>query len=136
MEELAFRGYPLRRLQAAFGLWPAQALVAVAFAISHVAAGWPWLHALLGTGTGSLLFGMAAIASRGLAPPNGLHAAWNFGEWSMGSKGSPGLWKAVAEDARSSGMAGAINYLTVMGLGPLAFWLWHRRSIQRQPVLT
>lgn len=132
VEELGFRGYPLRRLEAAFGLWPAQAIVAVAFAIAHIAAGWPLLQALLGTTTGSLLFGMAAIASRGLALPIGLHAAWNFGEWMLGGKGSPGLWRVVVEDAPSSGMAIYVSYFAVMGLGTLGFWLWHRRNLQRR----
>ena len=78
---------------------------------------------------GSLLFGMATIASRGLAVPIGLHTAWNFGEWTMGLKGSPGLWKP--EGQRSSGASGMVSYGVVAGLGILAFWLWHRRSLKR-----
>lgn len=85
-EELGFRGYPLRRLELAFGLWIAQAIVAAAFILYHVSVGWPWVNALLGTGVGSLLFGMAAIASRGLALPIGLHTAWNFADWTTGGK--------------------------------------------------
>jgi membrane protease YdiL (CAAX protease family) len=40
-EELAFHGYPLRRLQSRFGIWPAQLMVAAAFAIEHRLGGWP-----------------------------------------------------------------------------------------------
>jgi membrane protease YdiL (CAAX protease family) len=47
-EELGFRGYPLRRLEQVFGLWMAQAIVAMAFIFYHVALGWPWTNAILG----------------------------------------------------------------------------------------
>src|SRR5450631_1554537 len=93
-EELAFRGYPLRRLDYFFGPYTAQLLVALVFAVEHVAGGYSWTNAMLGVATGSLLFGMAALATRGLAMPIGLHAAWNFGQWVLGGKEVPGLWRA------------------------------------------
>lgn len=130
-EELGFRGYPLRRLDRIFGLWVAQAIVAMAFAGYHMWVGWPWLSALIGTGAGSLLFGMAAIASRGLALPIGLHAAWNFGEWTLGARGSPGLWKRFPEGQGSSGLSLMVSYMVVAALGILAFWLWHRKNLNR-----
>lgn len=131
-EELGFRGYPLRRLEQVFGLWMAQAIVAVAFIFYHVALGWPWTNTILGTAAGSLLFGMAAIASRGLAVPIGLHAAWNFGDWTIGGKGSVGLWKSVTEHGRSPFVPSEISFLAVTGLGILVFSLWHRRNLQRE----
>jgi hypothetical protein len=88
-----------------------------------------WVAALLGTGMGSILFGMAAIATRGLAVPIGIHAAWNLGAWALGDKQYPGLWKIVVdESSRSSAqMAGVTGYFCVMGLATLGFWLLHRR---------
>jgi uncharacterized protein len=130
-EELGFRGYPLRRLKRAFGLWSAQTIVAVVFALYHVWVGWPWISAFVGTGVGSLLFGMAAIASRGLALPIGLHAAWGFGGWTIGGKG---FWKVVSQDERSSDGGFSVSYLAVAGLGILAFWLWHQRNLKRELV--
>ena len=129
-EELAFRGYPLRRLEPFFGLWGAQTIVALVFAAEHVAGGLPWSRALLGAGVGSLLFGMAAIATRGLAVPIGLHAAWNFGDWMLGGKDSPGLWKVVADDPYQGRLqfVRTIAYLAVIGSSTLAFWIWHRRT--------
>lgn len=129
-EELAFHGYPLHRLKGPFGIGGALLLVALLFAAEHMAGGWPWSEALLGSGTGSLMFGMAAIASRGLALPIGLHAAWNFGHWSIGHKGMPGIWEAVTlegseEHAQFVGMAA---YLMVMSLGTVILWLWHLRK--------
>ena len=128
-EELSFRGYPLRRWAQPFGLWGAQFLVALAFAAEHRVGGQPWLSALAGAGTGSLLFGMAAIATRGLALPIGLHAAWNFGDWLLGGKSSAGLWKPILEQRykETAQLAGTISYLGVMTAAILAFWWWHRR---------
>jgi membrane protease YdiL (CAAX protease family) len=129
-EELAFRGYPLRRLERSFGLWGAQTIVALVFAVEHVAGGLPWSRALLGAGVGSLLFGMAAIATRGLAVPIGLHAAWNFGDWMLGGKDSPGVWKVVADEGYQgrSQLVRTIAYLALIGTATLAFWIWHRRT--------
>jgi membrane protease YdiL (CAAX protease family) len=128
-EELAFRGYPLRRLQRTFGLWTAQVLVALAFAAEHRLSGMSWTMSLLGPGVGSFLFGMAAIASDGLTVPIGVHAAWNIGHWSLGLKGAGGLWTAVTppgQEERSERVAMAA-YIFVMALATLAFWLWNRR---------
>jgi len=120
-EELAFRGYPLRRLQSRFGIWPAQVMVAVAFALEHRIGGWFWSDAILGAGVGSLLFGMTAIASRGLAVPIGLHAAWNFGQWALGMKGSAGLWKL-----ENGGEGATAIYVAVFVAATIAIALWHR----------
>jgi uncharacterized protein len=128
-EELAFRGYPLRRLERPFGLWGAQFLVVLVFVAEHWLGGWPWGQTLLGVAVGSLLFGMAAIATRGLAVPIGLHAAWNFGQWTLGLRGAPGLWEGVVAPGREAPaeLVGMIIYFAVMGSATLAFWLWHRR---------
>jgi membrane protease YdiL (CAAX protease family) len=134
-EELAFRGYPLRRLDRLFGLWAAQLFVAIVFAAEHKLGGPPWGQALLGPGVGSLLFGMAAIATRGLAVPIGVHAAWNFGQWALGLKGGPGLWQGVVKDGlqESAHRTRMISYLIVIGAATLAFWLWDRKSVLCTP---
>jgi Type II CAAX prenyl endopeptidase Rce1-like len=98
MEELGFRGYPLRTLVPGLGLWPAQAIVAVAFSLCHLAFGWSWTTILLGVIPSALLFGMAAIASRGLAVPIGLHAGVNLAQSSMSGNSSWGFWKLAMDD--------------------------------------
>ena len=127
-EELAFHGYSLRRLQTALGVWPAQAMIAAVFAIEHMAGGWSYSQALWGAATGSLLFGMASIATRGLAVPIGIHAAWNFGDWVRGNRADPGVWRpeiqAGFEGAASS--AGIWCYVLIMILATVGFWFWHR----------
>ena len=126
-EELAFRGYPLRVMDRRFGLWPAQIFVAVMFALEHKLGGATWIDAFVGPGIGSLVFGMAAIATRGLAVPIGLHAAWNLGHWALGMKGTPGLWMPVQQN---SGIAATIVYDAVMLSAASAFWFWRKSEIQ------
>ncbi len=129
-EELAFRGYPLRRLESVIGPWFAQLVVAVVFLIEHVAGGMAWSEAIAGAGVGALLFGMAAIATRGLAVPIGVHAAWNFGDWMRSGGGkTTGFWKAVVEDGfeAHAGVVGWVGYVSVMLLATLAFWIWYQR---------
>lgn len=77
-EELVFRGYSFDVLVRRLGAWPAQALVAVAFALFHVACGWPWLVALTATTAGSLLFGLVMLRWRSLPATIGLHVMWNW----------------------------------------------------------
>ncbi len=113
-----------------FGLWPAQIFIALMFALEHKLAGATWIDAFLGSGIGSLLFGMAAIATQGLAVPIGVHAAWNVGHWALGLKGTPGLWRVVvdAQHQQGSGFAGILIYDAVMLSGAFGFWMWNRRS--------
>lgn len=136
LEELGFRGYPLRRLERRLGLWGAQFVVAAMFGLSHYAQGWPWLGAFVGTGLGSVLFGMAAVATRGLAVPIGLHAAINLTDWMLGGKETAGFWKPVAPGGpmtEHSHLVGMIGYCSVLLVGIAGFWQWHRRNEDRTP---
>ncbi len=130
MEEIGFRGLPFFRLQKTYNLWLAQGIVAVAFALYHIAGGFPLIPAILGTGVGSLLFGMAAMASKELALPTGLHAAWNIGGWALGEKDFPGLWNIIIPEssATSAQIAGSLSYFGVMGLGILVFWIMYQKE--------
>ena len=129
-EELAFRGYPLRRLHSEFGLWPAQLAVAAVFVLEHRLGGYPWSDAIFGSGMGALLFGIAAIATGGLALPIGLHAAWNFGQWLIGMKGAAGFWRPVVANANAGGVhfAETTIYVLLMWAATLAFWIRYRRT--------
>lgn len=128
-EELAFRGYPLRKLSSEFGPWPAQIVVAVMFVIEHRLGGSTWTNAVIGSGLGALVFGMAALATRGLAFPIGLHAAWNIGDWARGTKGGGGLWQLVPgpDSAIHAERIALASYVAVMSLVLAALWAWHRR---------
>ena len=129
-EELAFRGYPLRLLNRLFGLGFAQIFVAAVFTAEHKLGGLSGMRALIGAAVGSLLFGMATLATRGLAVAIGVHAAWNFGQWALGLRGGSGFWRPVVSEGleASVDLIGTIIYLAVFGSATLAFWLWLRRG--------
>lgn len=133
-EELTFHGYPLRRLERFFGIWAAQIIVALAFGLEHRVGGFTWFNAMLGSVAGSLLFGMASIATRGLAVPIGLHAAWNFGQWVLGEKDLPGLWRPVIEENYQAHVdhVGLIGYFGVFGAATAAFWLFRMAQFRRE----
>lgn len=78
VEELIFRGYSFERLIAGIGLWQAQFVTALLFALFHVLSGWPWMVAVLGTTAGSLLFGFVFIRWRSVPAAAGVHAAANW----------------------------------------------------------
>jgi membrane protease YdiL (CAAX protease family) len=106
-------------------------IVAFVFAIEHMAGGSRWVEALFGASIGSLLFGMASIATKGLAVPIGLHAAWNFGDWMRGGKSSSGLWKSVVADGFQERvqLVAMSGYAVVMLSATFASWWWYRRSM-------
>jgi membrane protease YdiL (CAAX protease family) len=133
MEEVAFRGYPLRRLEERFGAPAAIAIGAMAFGILHLIYGWPPWMALVGATGGGVLFGAAALATRGLAVPIGLHSAWNVGSWAVGEKDGAGIWRIVASGADSARVSqvGTLSYLLVMAVGTAGF-VWFARYRRRQ----
>jgi len=133
MEELGFRGYALRRLTGVMGPWPAVCLTAVAFGLSHLSYGWDMRTIALGVVPAGLLWGMSAVATRGLAVPIGLHAAWNFAAWSAGSRAETGLLHMIVEEdaLELTQQVGTVSYLSVFGALTVAFWFVHRRNVQR-----
>lgn len=128
-EELAFRGYALRRLESTWNMWTAILVIAVVFTLEHAAGGWTWSRTLLGPPVGALLFGMAALAIRGIAFPLGIHAAFNFGQWAMGQKEITGLWRPMTDAgfAQQAETIGYAAYIAGMLLATSGFWIWHKR---------
>ena len=78
VEELVFRGYSFDRLIAGIGHWKAQLVTALVFAVFHVAQGWSWQVALMGTTVGSLLFGLVFVRWQSVPAATGVHAAVNW----------------------------------------------------------
>lgn len=130
-EEIAFRAYPLRRLEHDLGMWATLLILGLVFTLEHIAGGLSWSNSLLGPLAGAILFGMAALATRGIAVPLGIHFAFNLGQWAMGQKESAGLWRAHV-DPTFEKQVEAVGYAGYL-LGALAvtfcFWLHYRRRI-------
>lgn len=101
LEELLFRGYCFLRLREWLGVPTTQALIAIAFALYHVAnVGMPLVPALLLPGVASLLFGYAFLRSEGVILPVAMHAAWNYTQEQLGissGRNQPGFWTIVRE---------------------------------------
>ncbi|MDB6053219.1 MAG: hypothetical protein JWN25_742 [Verrucomicrobiales bacterium] len=125
MEELGFRGYPLPTLVQNIGFWQAQGTVEVAFALCHILYGWSWQSVCYGVLPSGLLFGIAAIVSRGLALPIGLHAGLNIGQWAVGDTGLLLLSLSEKQRARIATIT-PITGMSVVLLTAFAFWFWHR----------
>ncbi|WPU99773.1 CPBP family intramembrane glutamic endopeptidase [Mucilaginibacter sp. cycad4] len=126
-EELAFRGYPLRSLAFSIGNWKAQTIIAVFFALEHLAGGYTWGQAIFGAGIGAILFGIAALRSGGIALPLGMHTAWNFSQWYMGFKLEKGMYNAVVPEAfqSSNQMVIQVSYVVIM-LGAIAAFYFYK----------
>lgn len=89
MEELAFRAYPFVRLNQKIGLRYTQVIVAIAFALYHVAGGQSVYSSFLGPGIWAFTFGFLAYWSGGIAMPLGLHVAANMLQSIIGLKTTP-----------------------------------------------
>lgn len=85
-EETLFRGFLFQRLVDGLGAWPAQLLLALAFAGLHAdnpgMSGATAFWATLDLGLGAIVLGLAWLRTRSLALPIGLHLTWN---WAQGA---------------------------------------------------
>jgi membrane protease YdiL (CAAX protease family) len=122
-EEIGFRAYSLQRLQTGYGQWPSQLITALAFAGIHIIGGSGWIGALVGTGTWSIVYGLSAVWSRGIALPTGMHAACNICQALVGMKsGISAIWTLEpASSAPGSGtdislLNGLVTQLLVMSI--------------------
>ena len=63
----------------------------------------------------------------------GLHAAWNFANWSAGGRAETGLLKVILEEntLELTQQVGTASHLSIFGALSVAFWFVHRRNVQR-----
>lgn len=78
MEEVAFRSYALIRLREVIGVRGSLFIVAFVFAVYHVLMGWSIYVAFIGPFVWSIVFGLAALRSGGIALSCGIHIAVNI----------------------------------------------------------
>lgn len=129
-EELAFRSYSLRSLNISLGPVLALTIIGIIFIVEHIAGGMTWKMAIIGSGTGAILFGVCALKTKGLALSLGLHSAWNFGQRTFGFKNKPGIWKALVEKGYESDIenVGLTAFLFVMGIAIAGVCFYYRKS--------
>ena len=136
MEELAFRSYPFLKLNRAFGLPVTQVIVAIAFALYHIAMGWDITVAFLGPGIWALVFGLGAAWSKGIALPTGIHVALNLSQQVVGMKdGNAGsIWilsenhSAVLLPADTVGIICQVLAGVIAIIVTIVFWTRHKNS--------
>jgi hypothetical protein len=100
MEEISFRAYPFLKLQSRFGLRITQIIVAIVFALYHVAGGQSVAGSFLGPGVYAFVFGLAAAWSGGIAMPFGIHLALNVLQPLTGMRGADAaIWTLKQKQA-------------------------------------
>lgn len=136
MEEIAFRSYPFLKLKKIFGLRSTQFIVAVVFALYHLIQGWGFQLAFLGPGIWAFVFGLAAVWSKGIALPTGIHVALNLIQQLIGLKGdAPGTMFRFALPVNVSDAAiaqaqtwGIITQLLVLAAAIICMELYIRKE--------
>jgi membrane protease YdiL (CAAX protease family) len=73
-------------------MWVAQIVIALLFALYHVAGGQSVASSFIGPGIWSFVFGTAALLSKGIAMPTGIHFAANLLQAAFGMKEFPSIW--------------------------------------------
>ncbi|KAA2220720.1 CPBP family intramembrane glutamic endopeptidase [Chryseobacterium sediminis] len=121
-EELTFRTYMLWRLNDKIGPILSLTCVTMVFIAEHMIAGLTLKNALIGSGLGALLFGIATLRTGNIALSTGLHFAWNSAHWMFGFKDNTGLFiETVAKGNESQGeIVAYMAYTAVMLLGIVA----------------
>lgn len=139
LEELVFRSYAFLELNKAYGLLWAQFIAAIVFALYHVVGGWRWEVAFLGPFVWAWVFGLAAIWSRGIALPTGIHAALNFLQMVTGmKKGKGSLWvldlkgnHTIAAEAMAN-RVGLCMQIFILIAAVVATWLFLKRTDRKR----
>ena len=135
MEEVAFRSYPFIKLHKAFGLRMTQLIVVIAFALYHIPLGWSVLSAFLGPGIWALVFGIAAVQSKGIALPTGIHVGLNLLQSIVGMrKGDESFWLTSQDENTVSFITSSLTIRAIVLLaGILLTEYYIRRLSDDQP---
>lgn len=113
MEELGFRAYPLENIKTKYGVRVALLITSVLFALYHVANGWTITSSFMGPAIWGLVFGLAAIYSKGIAMPTGIHFAANLTTSAFGQDNNAAkIW--ILEQPVSAPITTMIDWAVVL----------------------
>ena len=99
MEELGFRAYPLQILKDRIGIRLSIIITSILFGLYHIVNGWSIASSLYGPAVWGLIFGLAAIYSKGIAMPTGIHYAANLTTSAFGAKNTAAsIWTVTQPD--------------------------------------
>jgi membrane protease YdiL (CAAX protease family) len=114
MEELAFRAYPLQILKNKIGIRLSIVVTSILFALYHIVNGWTIASIFLGPAIWGLIFGLAAIYSRGIGLPTGIHYAANLTTAAFGAKNYPvSIW-TIKQSNHPTATYWGIDWATIL----------------------
>ena len=143
MEEIIFRGYPFMKLKKMFGIRITQVVMAILFAYYHDRTGATLHQQLMGPGIWAFIYGIAAVWSKGIALPTGIHAAVNMVLAIVGTKHADyALWNfdlGTANVESAEPRVIVVDYLLkiallVVGLGLTEWWIRRKSNEDEVPV--
>lgn len=113
MEELGFRAYPLQILKDKIGIRLSIIITSILFALYHIANGWTIASSFYGPAVWGLVFGLAAIYSKGIAMPTGIHYAANLTTSAFGmANNTVSIWIIKQANTRAT-RYGGIDWVTI-----------------------
>ena len=122
MEELGFRGYPLEILKGKVGIRLSILITSILFALYHIVCGWTIANAFYGPAVWGLVFGIAAVYSKGIAMPTGIHYAANLTTDAFGEAGNTvSIWTVKQSDSMSVNPKGIDWVILLPSLALLIF---------------
>lgn len=140
MEELGFRAYPLEILKHKTGIRLSILTTSILFALYHVANGWSLASSFYGPAIWGLVFGLAAVYSKGIAMPTGIHYAANLTTSGFGAaENSVSLW-IVKQPAGTVAKNASLLTVVVPALALLVFaiicieWFVRRKTGAPKPL--
>ena len=134
MEEIAFRSYAFETLKNSAGIWTAQIIIAVLFALYHVAGGQDILTSFLGPGSWAFIFGWAVLKTGGISMATGMHFAANIFQAAIGQKKQfAGIWKIDSPDMNNTlqsqlNLSGVLVQIALLVLGIILTYFVIRRN--------
>lgn len=138
MEELGFRAYPLQILKDKTGIRLSIIITSILFALYHIVNGWTIVSSFIGPATWGLIFGLAAIYSKGIAMPTGIHYAANLTTSAFGEKGNTtSIWTVKTPDnvvttVNSVDWTMILPSLVILILGLASIEIYLRRKTTRK----
>ena len=114
LEELGFRAYPLQILKDKIGIRLSIIITSILFALYHIANGWTIASSFYGPAVWGLVFGLAAIYSKGIAMPTGIHFAANLTTSAFGAANNTvSIWTIKQPDAPTT-KSGGTDWVTIL----------------------
>lgn len=114
MEELAFRGYPLEILKGKTGIRLSVIITSILFALYHIANGWTIAKSFYGPAVWGLVFGLAAVYSKGIAMPTGIHYAANLTTSAFGAANTTSCIWTIKQLGVPATKPGVIDWVTIL----------------------